>query len=136
MRAAGCRETAGAELLCQWLLFSQSFDDRFDSQPLSADPELACQAVRPCLDVLSAVRAGQPHPGPYHSPWAMAFADWLARACLLMGPTWINCLISELEAWMRAYVAESSHREHGYILAPADLIAHKRRCMADTPTRC
>jgi Terpene synthase family 2, C-terminal metal binding len=129
----GCRDSADAELLCQWLLFSQSFDDRFDSAPLSADPELACWAVRPCLDVLETARTGRPGPGPVSTPWAVAFADWLARACQSMGPAWIGCLISELEAWMRAYVAESAHRAHGYILAPTDLIAHKRRCMADAP---
>jgi terpene synthase-like protein len=129
----GCRHSADAELLCQWLLFSQSFDDRFDSPPLSADPELARRAVRPCLEVLETARAGQPGPGPLSSPWANAFADWIARACQSMGPAWISCLISELEAWMRAYVAESAHRAHRYILTPRDLIAHKRRCMADTP---
>jgi hypothetical protein len=133
----GCRQSADAQLLCQWLLFSQSFDDRFDSPPLSADPELARRTVRPCLEVLAAARAGQQSPGRgpglVSTGWAAAFADWLARACQRMGPAWINCLISELEAWLRAYVAESAHRAHGYILAPADLIAHKRRCMADTP---
>ena len=129
----GCRQSADVQLLCQWLLFSQSFDDRFDDPPLSTDPELAIQTVRPCLEVLETARAGRPGPGSRGTPWAMAFADWLARACQSMGPVWINCLTSELEAWMRAYVAESAHRAHGYILAPSDLIAHKRRCMADTP---
>jgi Terpene synthase family 2, C-terminal metal binding len=129
----GCRNNADAQLLCQWLLFSQSFDDLFDSPPLSADSGLAWRAVEPCLEVLRSARAGSPGLGAFGSPWAAAFADWLSRACQSMGPTWISCLITELEAWMRAYPAESAHRAHGYILTPRDLIAHKRRCMADTP---
>jgi hypothetical protein len=127
----GCRTQDDALLCCAWLAWAQSFDDRFDSPPLSNIPEQAEWGIAPCLEVTAAARTGK-FPLTATEPFSAALADLLRWACQPMGAAWREYLFTELDTWLRAYVAETSHRARRHVLAPADLIAHKRRCMADT----
>jgi hypothetical protein len=128
----GCRTPDEAQLCCAWLAWAQAFDDRFDRTPLSADPAAARLVVDRCLRVTAQARTGRAAPAEEPDPFGEAFADLVTWAGRPMGPAWREHFLADLDEWLRSYVAETCHRAEGYVLAPADLIAHKRRCMADT----
>lgn len=125
-----CRSRDDTRLYCAWMTWLHLFDDRFDAAPLSSDADAAKAVVDHYLETNEALRSGRPSPAPT-DPFARAFADLVSWTSRGAGPEWRGRLLSEIDVWMRSYPEETVHRRDGLVLAPDELIALKRRCMAD-----